>query len=822
MTWYSPDFTSGGPIEEQLGTQCWSTFVQCNREDWTGTTHASLWKIGEEIQTPDEFGLTWTGFTVFELSELPSFVDEPEQETFDVTANPARTLHAPTEPTPQQREIHNLTHLPYRTWCEICVKAKGKERPSKKSSDRQPAVQVDYCFVTTGAGCPTVTVLTAVDIQTGYASFVVTPAKGREKYSIAELKRFIFEIGRTYGIVQYDPEPSVKALVTETFEGIGGMSMRATPRDWKQAHGFVGKAQQNFYGQVRAVRLQLQERYSADLTAQSAVYPWIVKHAQFILNRFLTHPDGNTSYFRRWGKNYTSTLCECGETVLFRMPGPLREKGDTAWHTGIWLGRDTEADEHVVFTSQVGIHKVRTIKRQVPSKQWNRELFLKLNSTPWDPKAKNEIDTTFVLPPNLTATRRVREPPGLERNEREYEPSLLGEEQRLPETPDSLLEDLESMPPLESETRLPSEPRVRSPKRTRDDRPELPEDLMPDDKRLTIAYVGVHSVTSRDTDIPVEVNEDETEKQTQLRLLEPQLFDHDPEFPDEDVIPAMQKEMGSMDGFDVYVQVPIHECTQEDMDNALDTRWVKVWKTATNLRVRLVTRGCFQAGMDQDDLFASTPTLVTLRILILMILSRGWICFTCDVSTAFLHAPITERVMLIPPKEFYPEANCLWRLKKAMYGLKQAPALWQQHFCSVMIKLGMRRCKADPNLYCHTSGDLCVLCYVDDLLVCGKQELTTKFTEDLKKEVLLKVEGELKPGNTVNFLGRILKHNGDSIDLTMSPKYIEQTLDLYNMSKAKAAPTTGTTNIPAKPNLDEPLSAEEHKKYRIAVGKLLW
>ena len=45
------------------------------------------------------------------------------------------------------------------------------------------------------------TVLTAVDIQTGYASSVVTPAKGREKYSVAELKRFTFEIGRTYGIV---------------------------------------------------------------------------------------------------------------------------------------------------------------------------------------------------------------------------------------------------------------------------------------------------------------------------------------------------------------------------------------------------------------------------------------------------------------------------------------------------------------------------------------------------------------------------------------------------------------------------------------------
>ena len=46
------------------------------------------------------------------------------------------------------------------------------------------------------------------------------------------------------------------------------MSMRATPRDWKQAHGFVGKSQQNFYGQARAIRLQLQERYNVQFSVQ--------------------------------------------------------------------------------------------------------------------------------------------------------------------------------------------------------------------------------------------------------------------------------------------------------------------------------------------------------------------------------------------------------------------------------------------------------------------------------------------------------------------------------------------------------------------------
>ena len=100
-----------------------------------------------------------------------------------------------------------------------------------------------------------------------------------------------------------------------------------------------------------------------------------------------------------------------------------------------------------------------------------------------------------------------------------------------------------------------------------------------------------------------------------------------------------------------------------------------------------------------------------------------------------------------------------------MYGLKQALAVWQQHICSAILKLG--RCKADPNLYCHSCGDLSVLCYVDDFLVCGKHDLAVQFTKDLEKEVLFKIEAELKPGKSVkvNFLGRVLRHNGGSVDI---------------------------------------------------------
>ena len=141
----------------------------------------------------------------------------------------------------------------------------------------------------------------------------------------------------------------------------------------------------------------------------------------------------------------------------------------------------------------------------------------------------------------------------------------------------------------------------------------------------------------------------------------------------------MMEEMNSMTGFEVYDEIPIERRSQEDIDNALDCTLVKRRKTPRRVPCRLVARGCFQDDMDTDGTVASTPTLVTFRVLLLLSLSRCWTVLTCDISTAFLHAPMFERLYM-RPVEFYPEGNCLWLLKRAMYGLKQAPVLWQTHF----------------------------------------------------------------------------------------------------------------------------------------------
>ena len=63
----------------------------------------------------------------------------------------AKELRSPPDrPGPEKVSKHNLTRLPYASWCSTCVMAKGKDNHhsgSKGTKDREyPQVQIDYLF----------------------------------------------------------------------------------------------------------------------------------------------------------------------------------------------------------------------------------------------------------------------------------------------------------------------------------------------------------------------------------------------------------------------------------------------------------------------------------------------------------------------------------------------------------------------------------------------------------------------------------------------------------------------------------------------------
>ena len=132
----------------------------------------------------------------------------------------------PVGPTATERALHEITHLPYRSWCKHCVAGKGKQTPHRHGASHLPVVQIDHAFTTIPEEDVRATVLTAIDVRTQMCMAAIVPSKGATPYAIAELKRFLFECGRTYAVLQCDGESSVKVVSQGIAKDLGGISLR--------------------------------------------------------------------------------------------------------------------------------------------------------------------------------------------------------------------------------------------------------------------------------------------------------------------------------------------------------------------------------------------------------------------------------------------------------------------------------------------------------------------------------------------------------------------------------------------------------------------
>ena len=133
-------------------------------------------------------------------------------------------------------------------------------------------------------------------------------------------------------------------------------------------------------------------------------------------------------------------------------------------------------------------------------------------------------------------------------------------------------------------------------------------------------------------------------------------------------------------------------------------------------------------------------------------LSTGLSIATGDVSTSFLHASLNELVYVQPPTEIRGSVHAptgkVWRLKKALYGLRSAPRAWSDHIAQVLTDLGLHRCWTDSCLYWSSTHKLWILIYVDDLMVFGNDTDINWFFAALSDRVLLTRTGDLKHGNS--------------------------------------------------------------------------
>ena len=317
-------------------------------------------------------------------------------------AEPPQIRRPLTSPSDAERRRHETSHLPFREWCEHCVRGRGRAMPHfsrqrRGAEESVPVVQLDYTYMK-GVSGPKA--LSIVDRDTSYGTSSVVLAKGSsDRYAVAMGVQFLDHLGHEEVILQSDAEPAavdVARAIAKSFKGRA--IVREVPRDSSKSNGTVERFHQSMQGLARTLRCETIEKYRVpdDDFLLERLLPWIVRHSSWLLSRFQIHTDGNTSYKAIHGYVYSSQIFPFAQTVLVKA-GRAAHPTEIDWLDGIWVGRVSKSDEHLVLTEKGAIYS-RTV-RPHPQGERVREIFDKVRGLPWNPSGRVEPTVRSDEPP---------------------------------------------------------------------------------------------------------------------------------------------------------------------------------------------------------------------------------------------------------------------------------------------------------------------------------------------------------------------------------------------------------------------------------------
>ena len=242
-----------------------------------------------------------------------------------------RKILDPKLPTQAEIDEHlAMGHLPYRNWCSVCIRAKGRDMDHPRDTGKErklPEYGFDYCFPGDELGFKW-TVL--VGREKGVKSVMATavPEKGGHGiYARDKILEFMEENGDKTGdvVVKNDQEPAIKLLTQDVVDARpeGKTLLEESPVESHQSNGGAERAVEEMEGEIRALFIGLQDRLGRKLDARERIVAFIPDYAAYLTNRLLRGKDGKVPYERLKGKTPTVLGIEFGEKVLFK-----KKRGD--------------------------------------------------------------------------------------------------------------------------------------------------------------------------------------------------------------------------------------------------------------------------------------------------------------------------------------------------------------------------------------------------------------------------------------------------------------------------------------------------------------
>ena len=195
-----------------------------------------------------------------------------------------------------------------------------------------------------------------------------------------------------------------------------------------------------------------------------------------------------------------------------------------------------------------------------------------------------------------------------------------------------------------------------------------------------------------------------------------------------------------------------------------------------------------------------------------------------DVKTAFLNGVLPSPVYIEQPLSHIKgdATRKVLRLKKALYGLVEAPRLWYETLSKAMASEGFKRATGDPCLYYRWQGDdlTIVGVFVDDFMMFSTNK---KQLEETKKALAKKFKTK-DMGLARWVLGMRIQQTPEHKILDQS-QYAKEILMKYedDIKKAGVDKRRPRTPLPRGQTFNKnkgQVSESEVENFRSAVGSL--
>ncbi|GJW31305.1 retrotransposon protein, putative, ty1-copia subclass [Tanacetum coccineum] len=291
---------------------------------------------------------------------------------------------------------------------------------------------------------------------------------------------------------------------------------------------------------------------------------------------------------------------------------------------------------------------------------------------------------------------------------------------------------------------------------------------------------------------------------------------------------AMNVEMQSMKDNDVWVLVELPPNAR-----TVGSKWLFKKKTDMDgavyiFKARLVAKGFTQTyGVDYEETFSPVADIRAIRILIAIAAYYDYEIWQMDVKTAFLNGHLSEEVYMEQPEGFvnpkYPNHVC--KLKRSIYGLKQASRQWNKRFDDEIKKFSFTQNRDEPCVYLKASGSYVaiLILYVDDILLMGNN---IPMLQDVKS-YLGRSFAMKDLGDAAYILGiKIYRDRSKRLIGLNQSAYIEKILKRFYMENSKRGTIPMQEKLKLSKSQGASTPAEKQRMqnipYASAVGSIMY